>query len=64
MVASCLIKRGVEFLETLLSGLQEWMEEKEYDSVEQLKGSVSQVTSGNPKAFERANYVKTLLSKY
>ena len=40
----------------------QWIEEKEYDSVEQLKGSVSQATCSDPTAFERGNYMKVLTS--
>ena len=38
------------------------MEEKEYDSVEQMKGSMSQRNCPDPAAFERGNYVKTIQS--
>ena len=39
-----------------------WTTEHEYDSVAQLRGSVSHATASNPSAFERANYVRTLHS--
>ena len=39
-----------------------WMDEHDYDSVTQLRGSASHATSDNPSAFERANYLKTLHS--
>jgi dihydroorotate dehydrogenase (fumarate) len=38
------------------------MTEHEYESVEQLRGSASAATAGNPSAFERANYMATLRS--
>jgi dihydroorotate dehydrogenase (fumarate) len=38
------------------------MEEKEYTSIEQMKGSMSQKAVAEPAAFERANYMKTLQS--
>jgi len=38
------------------------MEEKEYESVSQMKGSMSQMAVGDPTAFERANYIKVLSS--
>jgi dihydroorotate dehydrogenase (fumarate) len=47
---------------SLAAGLVEWMAEREYASVRQLKGSVSQRAVGDPAAFERANYMKTLKS--
>ena len=39
-----------------------WMEEHEYDSIEQMKGSLSQAASPDPAAFERANYMETLIT--
>ena len=38
------------------------MDEHDYDSVAQLRGSATQATSGDPSAFERANYLQTLHS--
>jgi dihydroorotate dehydrogenase (fumarate) len=38
------------------------MEEREYESVRQLQGSMSQINIANPAAFERANYMKMLHS--
>jgi dihydroorotate dehydrogenase (fumarate) len=40
--------------------MREWMEEHEYESVEQLKGSVSQKNCPEPMAFERAQYMRAL----
>jgi dihydroorotate dehydrogenase (fumarate) len=60
MLASALYKRGPNHLRALLDGVRSWLEEKEYRSVEQMKGSASQVNSPNPAAFERSNYIKTL----
>jgi dihydroorotate dehydrogenase (fumarate) len=60
MSASALYKNGPGHIRTLLEGVRFWLEEKEYRSVAQMKGSVSQQHSRDPEAFERANYVKTL----
>ncbi|NLE39770.1 MAG: dihydroorotate dehydrogenase-like protein [Pirellulaceae bacterium] len=62
MVASVLYNEGVDHLSTILEGLAAWMVENEYDSVEQLKGSMSQENCPNPAAFERGNYMKALVS--
>ena len=59
-VASVLLRRGVGYLGTMLSDMQAWMTEKEYESVAQLKGSMSQKSCVEPAAFERANYMKAL----
>ncbi|MDX8411592.1 MAG: dihydroorotate dehydrogenase-like protein [Mariprofundaceae bacterium] len=61
-MCSALLQHGPERLTLVLDGIRRWMEENEYDSVEQLKGSVSQSHAENPAAFERANYMKVLES--
>lgn len=60
MMASVLIVKGPTFLGLLLAEVQQWLEENEYDSVEQLKGSMSKANCPDPSALERANYMKTL----
>ena len=62
MLASSLLTKGPTHVGTLLRGVQGWMTEREYSSVEQLKGSLSQQSCPDPGAFERANYMKTLKS--
>jgi len=60
MTTSGMLQQGIGFLTTLVDGLRDWMEAREYDSVAQLKGSMSQLNCLNPGAFERANYIKIL----
>lgn len=62
MTASALLRNGVSYLGTLRDGLKDWMQRREYASVDQLKGSMSQQHVANPAAFERANYIKVLES--
>ena len=62
MVVSTVYEEGSGQVSKILSGLRAWMEEKEYDSVEQLKGSMSQENCAEPAAFERGNYMKALTS--
>lgn len=62
MMASALIKHGVWHLASVRESLARWMEEHEYESVTQLKGSLSQKSCAEPAAFERANYMKALAS--
>ncbi len=62
MVASSLLSRGPPHVATLVRGVQAWMTEREYASVEQMKGSLSQQSCPDPDAFERANYMKALTS--
>ena len=61
-MCSVLLRKGTRELGTMLRDMQTWMEEKEYESVAQLKGSMSQKSCPDPAAFERANYMKTLNS--
>ncbi len=60
MTTSALLKNGIEFLTVLRDGLTEWMEQRGYSSVIQMKGSMSQRNVADPTAFERANYIKIL----
>ncbi|UCE04172.1 MAG: dihydroorotate dehydrogenase-like protein [Candidatus Latescibacterota bacterium] len=61
-IASVLLMNGPKHLKTLLAYLRSWMEEREYASVEQLKGSMSYSNVPNPGEFERANYMRALKS--
>ncbi|WP_152053944.1 dihydroorotate dehydrogenase-like protein [Tautonia marina] len=61
MVASALYTRGIDHLRLLVDGVRSWLEEHEYTSVAQMKGSVSQANAQDPEAFERANYIRTLV---
>ena len=62
MIASVLYQKGIAEVGKILAGVREWMEENEYDSVEQLKGSMSYENCPDPAAFQRGNYMKTLTS--
>jgi dihydroorotate dehydrogenase (fumarate) len=62
MLASALLQQGPEHLGRLENGLVEWLTEREYESVAQLRGSVSQRAVADPTAFERASYMKALRS--
>jgi dihydroorotate dehydrogenase (fumarate) len=61
-VCSVLLKEGIDRISDLLAGMTAWMEEHEYESVEQMKGSMSHRSCPEPAAFERANYMKVLNS--
>jgi len=61
-MCSVLLRKGPGEVKTILADMQRWMEENEYESVEQMKGSMSHRASPDPAAFERANYMKTLNS--
>lgn len=60
MLCSALLARGIEHLKTVESEMCEWMEAHEYESVEQLKGCMSQQNCPDPSAFERAQYMRAV----
>jgi dihydroorotate dehydrogenase (fumarate) len=62
MTTSALLRHGIGFLTTLVDGLRTWMEDREYESVRQMKGSMSQINCLDPGAYERANYIKIIES--
>ena len=62
MVASSLLMKGPQHVDTLVRGVEAWMREREYESVAQMKGSLSQRSCPDPDAFERSNYMKALKS--
>lgn len=62
MMTSALLKFGIGYVTELENNIQDWMVEKEYKSIAQMKGSMSQVNSDQPAAYERANYMKVLNS--
>lgn len=62
MMASALFRHGPEHLGEVLHGIEAWLDEHEYDSVEQMKGSVSRSYCDDPTAFERSNYMEALTS--
>ena len=62
-MTAALLKHGPEHISRVLNDIHEWLDFNEYESVEQLKGSVSQKHSVQPIAFERANYI-SLLQNY
>ncbi len=59
-VVSALLQRGPAYIATIRDGMSSWMEEHEYASVEQMRGSLSHQNSPNPQALERANYMRIL----
>jgi dihydroorotate dehydrogenase (fumarate) len=59
-MTSALLKHGPERLKTVREGMASWMEEHEYESLAQMRGSMSLMKSPNPAAFERANYMRVL----
>ncbi len=63
MLCSALLKHGINHIKNIESHMIEWMGEKEYNSVAELQGSMSQKKTTDPGKFERAQYMKAL-TKY
>ncbi len=59
-LASALLRGGPAVLKTVLAGIAQWLEEREYLSVTQMKGSMSQQNLPDPSAFARAAYLNAL----
>ena len=62
-LCSSLLSAGPGRLDEIHAGVLAWLDEHEYESVAQLKGSLSQKNSPDPGAYERGNYIR-LLSSY
>ncbi|WP_345324947.1 dihydroorotate dehydrogenase-like protein [Candidatus Villigracilis proximus] len=62
MMASNLLHNGNQVIPSILNELETWMKEREYVSINQMQGSMSQKSVKEPAAFERANYMKVLNS--
>lgn len=62
MMTSAVLKNGIKHFATVLSDLEKWMVEHEYESIHQMQGSMSQQAVAEPLAFERANYIRVLHS--
>jgi dihydroorotate dehydrogenase (fumarate) len=60
MMASALLKKGPGHIATVLDGVTRWLEERDYVSLDQARGSLSQSSSPDPSAFERSNYMHAL----
>lgn len=60
MLCSSLMRHGVNHLRHIERELRDWMEEHEYESVQQMQGSMSQIKCADPSAFERAQYMRAV----
>jgi dihydroorotate dehydrogenase (fumarate) len=60
MMASAPLKHGIDYLGQVDRDLRTWLEEHEYESISQMRGSLSQQHSADPSAFERAQYMRAV----
>ena len=62
MTTSALLKYGPTHVATVLFEMESWFAEREYESIEQGKGSLSQASAADPEGFERTNYMRSLVT--
>lgn len=62
MMTSALLKYGPSHLASVIFEMESWFAERDYTSIEQGKGSLSQASSADPEAFERTNYMRSLVT--
>jgi dihydroorotate dehydrogenase (fumarate) len=61
-IVSALLQRGPAYLKEVREGMAHWLEEHSYESLAQMRGSMSLARCADPKAYERANYMRLLQS--
>ncbi|WP_019498419.1 dihydroorotate dehydrogenase-like protein [Pseudanabaena sp. PCC 6802] len=61
-LCSVLLRHGIEHIRAIEQDILHWMEEHEYESVQQMQGSMSQINCPDESAFERAQYMKAIQS--
>jgi dihydroorotate dehydrogenase (fumarate) len=62
MMCSALLRHGISHIKKVEAEMCEWMEDHDYESVQQLQGSMSQKYASDPTAFERAQYMRAVIS--
>lgn len=62
MMTSALMREGIEHVRVVLQQISEWMEEHEYQSIHQMRGSMSHRSVPNPISLQRLNYIRVLSS--
>jgi dihydroorotate dehydrogenase (fumarate) len=60
MLCSSLLRNGINHIRYIEQAMLEWMEQHEYESVSQMRGSMSQLRCADPAAFERAQYMRAV----
>jgi len=60
MLCSALLRYGIAHVRHVEQGVRKWMEDHEYESVQEMQGSMSQLRCSDPGAFERAQYMRAV----
>ncbi len=63
MLCSVLLGKGFDVLREIETEMRNWLSDHDYQSVGQLQGSMSQKSCADPSAFERAQYMRALMSR-
>lgn len=61
-MVSALLRHGPEHVRTVRQHMQQWLESFEYDSLDQMRGSMNLARCADPQMYERANYIQLLNS--
>jgi len=61
-MVSALLKNGPAQVSQVLAGVEEWLRDHQYDSLQQLRGCLNLATTPDPSGYERANYMRILQS--
>ncbi len=64
MLCSILLRHGIDSIRSLEQGLKRWLQSHEYESVEVVRGMLSQQNCEDPSAFERLHYTRALKGYY
>ncbi|MFW6148644.1 MAG: dihydroorotate dehydrogenase-like protein, partial [Atribacterota bacterium] len=62
MMTSALLEKGIPYIEKLIKGTEEWLRRNQYNTINEIRGLLSQQNVKETDAFERANYMKVLKS--
>jgi dihydroorotate dehydrogenase (fumarate) len=62
MMTSALLQNGIDYLRFVQTEIREWLDKHEYESIQQMQGSMSHQAVPHPSRYERTNYVKVLSS--
>ena len=63
MTTAALLRHGIEHMATLVAGLESWLEARDIDSLDRIRGKMRRGAIRDPAAFDRANYI-TILQRY
>ncbi|MBV8418303.1 MAG: dihydroorotate dehydrogenase-like protein [Verrucomicrobia bacterium] len=64
MLCSVLLRRGIGHIRVIEHEIEQWLQEHEYDSLDQLRGSMCQRSCPDPEAFERAQYIRGISTSW